>query len=214
MGPHRLARRPQSAPSPGRSLGGTFGDVGGRGLSVASSLANVFYALASILPDSVSGLFSSGGSSMVDATWKAGKVVQVQQEAGRLQDSATGTAYYRDPWLDPNTPRPGEVAPPPGTVTISRIWAATPIVAPGGALAFDLVLSPLRAFAGNRRAFTVISRVAGLPDAPPVSAEGSIEMADKSWLRRNGPGIGVVLVASGVLILVCWLILSLVPVSR
>jgi hypothetical protein len=207
------ATRPAKRAKIGRSLGGAVGDVGGRGLSIVSSLANVFYALATILPASVSNVFSAGGSTMVDATFKADKMVQVQQETGRLQGAATGTTYYRDPWLDPNTPHPGE-APSTVTATISRIWAETPLVAPGEALAVALVLSPLRAIPGGRRAITVISRVAGLPGAEPVASEGGIEMADKSWLRRVGPGLGVVLIATSVLALACWLIFVYVPVSR
>ncbi len=207
------AARPAKRAQPGRSLGSAVGDVGGRGLSIASSLANVFYAIATILPASVSGMFSAGGSTMVNATYKAGKVVQVQQETGRLQGAATGTTYYRDPWLDPNTPHPGE-APTTVTNTISHIWAETPIVAPGEALGVGLVLSPLRAIPGGRRAITVISRVAGLPGAEPVTTEGSIEMADKSWLRRVGPRLGVVLVAASILVLATWLVFVYVPVSR
>ena len=93
------------------------------------------------------------------------------------------------------------------TVAVRRTWAETSVVAPGEALVIDLILSPLRAFAGGRHTFTVVSRMKDLPGTEPVVAEGSLEMAGKSWLRRLGPSLVVLLAAATLLALAWWFIL-------
>jgi hypothetical protein len=90
-------------------------------------------------------------------------------------------------------------------VTPALIWAETPLLAPGGKLLLDLLISPLDFYRTQRYSFKVISRAAEQEDAPLVE-EGHVQIDKIPWLYRLLPYLVfavfaavVVLTAAGLL---------------
>jgi VWFA-related protein len=93
----------------------------------------------------------------------------------------------------------------PVPVTPALIWAETPLLAPGGKLLLDLLISPLDFYRTQRYSFKVISRAAEQEDTPLVE-EGHVQIDKIPWLYRLLPYLVfavfaavVVLTAAGLL---------------
>ena len=185
-----LAVPPAGTDGGGVGAGATASQAVDKGSAAVDSL----WSLGNVLPGSVGTSVQRALSPVYRAQGTVkGARSQVQRASG--QAAYISQAAGAKPAASPvgSVARPGRTPARPQVVSVTsafrpvvEAWIETPLVAPGGMLLLDLLISPLDFYRTQHYSFKVISRAAGQEDVPLVE-EGHVQIEGIPWLYRLLP---------------------------
>ena len=182
----------------------------GAAMGAGGVIAEMLMSIGYLLPGSIGRPLISLASQMRYGEYAANRVGNVQnqvQQLGKIGQSSGGTYVGGSSSPLPASSRaeqqaplaqPGPFAPSVAVVTADS-WTQTPVVAPGGTLAMDLSITPLKADHTQRCTFSIASRAVEDPAAQLVRETGDVQLTGISMVQRVLPWIVFALVLLGTL---------------
>ena len=213
------AQRPvSSAPARrgdgGRQLAGAR-QKAGRVLGLGQAAADVLGAVGALLPASLGRPLKSMSTRLRQQQTRVSRVERVPRQAmSRAQKIPRRMSKARPQGRSPRVeaaPAPGEeagrvqrrpAAPRSITQTVVDVWARTFPIEPGGTLALDLLVAPLKRPAQTQSyTFTVTSMPVGQEEGPAEAQEGTIQIERVPLLRHLWPFLALAAAAGGAFLL-------------
>lgn len=197
------ARGARSEPQPTQPPSGVK-KAAGAAMGAEGVIADMLMSVGYILPGSIGRPLVSLASQMRYGEYAANRVGNVQnqvQQLGKIGQSSGGT--YVGGSVGPLPPASVAVQPAAQTQTVAiapvDAWTQTPVVAPGGTLALDLLVTPLKANHTQRCTFSVASRAIEDPAAQLVSESSELELTGTSLMLKLVPWVVFAVVVVGTL---------------
>jgi hypothetical protein len=182
----------------------------GAAMGAGGAIAEMLMTIGSLLPGAIGRPLISLASQMRYGEYAANRVGNVQnqvQQFGKIGQSSGGTYVGGSssplPSSSPaaqQTPLAQQATPAPSVAVVAADpWSQTPAVTPGGSLALDLSITPLKADHTQRCTFSIASRAVEDPAAQLVRETGYVQLTGVSTVQRVLPWIVFALVLLGTL---------------